>query len=118
MSKQNLVTASELDALDRIEVPVEVCEIKSVSRVPGQLKNRKHYLLEVVVVPVSGPWANCEGKFILESSDVMPLVKKYSIRDKRRAARRELFNRLWDRFFGPKVEPVAIEDKRSVPQWT
>lgn len=118
MSKQNLVTASELDALDRIEVPVEVCEIKSVSRIPGQLKNRKHYLLEVVVVPVSGPWANCEGKFILESSDVMPLVRKYSIRDKRRAARREFFNKLWDRFFGPKVEPVTIEDKRSIPQWT
>ena len=118
MSKSGMVPAIDLGPLDRIEVPVEVCEVVSIVRVPGQLKNRKNSLLQLKVRPVSGPWAECEGTFVIESSDLIPLIKKHTIKEKRKAARREFFNKLWCRVFGPKVEPLAITDKKVVPQWT
>ena len=118
MSKSGMVPAIDLGPLDRIEVPVEVCEIVSVVRVPGQLKNRKNSLLQLKVRPVSGPWAECEGTFVIESSDLIPLIKKHSLKDKRKAARKEFFNKLWSRVFGTKVESVPAIEQKVTPQWT
>ena len=102
-----MVCASTLGTRDLIEVPVETCEIMTIRRVAGQLKNRQNYLVEVTVSPTTGPWANCEGKFVVESSDLIPLVKKYTSKQRRALARAKLFKKIKDYFFGPKVEPIA-----------
>ena len=104
--KSNMVGASSLRTKDTIEVPVEQCVIIKSEKVPGQLKNRGNYLIQLTVVPVSGPWANCEGTFIVESSDLVPLVKRYSNKQRRRESFYKFLCSLRDKVFGPKVEEV------------
>ena len=106
MTKHTTVTARSLGKRDIIEVPVETCEIVNKVRVPGQLRDRSSYLVEFTVVPLTGPWAGCEGKFILESSDVMPLVKKYTTKEQRRESWRLFWCRLKEKILGPKIEEV------------
>lgn len=101
------VNAHTLRPRDHIEVPVEVCEIIGVTRVPGQLKSRKNYLIQFKVRPTSGPWANCEGVFIMESDDPVPLVKKFSNKEKNREWRANLYRKIKEKIFGPKVEEVV-----------
>ena len=110
MSKTNgMVNSGSLRSRDVIEVPVEACQIVKIQRVPGQLKDRRSYLVELTVMPLSGPWANCEGRFIVESNDLIPLIKKYTSKEKRRESWKKFFASLKDRFFSPKVEEVNIK---------
>lgn len=106
MAKLGTVNASTLGPRDLIEVPVETCEIISIERIPGQLKDRSGFLVRVKVAPIGGPWANCEGTFVVESRDQIPLVKKYTNKERRREARRKFFASIWNRFFSPKAEPI------------
>lgn len=116
------VNASKLRAKDVIEVPVEACQIIKITRVPGQLKARNNYLVELTVVPLTGPWQECEGKFIVESSDLVPLVRKYTNKQKRREALFCFFAKIRDKIFGPKVEEIpslpAPMTKKENAQWT
>lgn len=107
MAKQGTVNASTLGPRDLIEVPVETCEIISIERVAGVLKDRTGYLVRIKVAPTGGPWANCEGTFVVESRDQIPLVKKYTDKERRRERRRQFWNSVWSRIFKPKAEPVA-----------
>lgn len=113
------ISASQLHTKDVIEVPVEACVIVSVSKIPGQLKNRSNRLIEITVSPLSGPWANCEGKFVVESSDLIPIVKRYTKKDRRRESFRAFIQKVKEKIFGPKIEEVsvAIPNKVDAP-WT
>lgn len=73
-----LVPARSLGARDIITVPVEDCVIVEILPVPGVLANRKNKLLKMKVIPLSGPWAGCEGVITVESSDKFVLVEKYN----------------------------------------
>jgi hypothetical protein len=106
MAKLGTVRAMTLNAKDIIEVPIAECEVVSVERVAGVLKDRSSFLIKIKAAPITGAWANIEGEFIVESKDEIPLVKKYTDKDARRARRRALINSIWNKLFGPKVEEV------------
>lgn len=107
MTRNNgMVQACTLGFNDTIQVPVEDCKIVATRRVPGQLKNRKNYLIEVTFVPLSGPWQNIEGKAIYESNDLVPLIERESPGKRRRRAIAQFFSNLREAILGPKVEPM------------
>lgn len=106
MAGKGNVHAHTLKSLDQIEVPVEVCEIVSITKVHGQLKNRKNYLIEFKVRPISGPWANCEGVFIMESDDPVPLVKKFSDNERRKQKILACLRNFWSRLVQPRAVPI------------
>lgn len=110
---KNMNAAGTLQVNDTIEVPVEACRIVSVQYVPGQLKDRRSRLLKFKVSPLTGPWANCEGEFILESGDLVPVVKRYTASERRRAALKNFVTRIIEKLRGTRIEEV-----KSLPNLT
>lgn len=106
MARNGMVQAGTLQYRDKIEVPVETCMILGMRKVPGQLKNRKNYLVELTVVPLSGPWSNIEGKVIVESSDLVPLVERERRSTRRWRAIKSAFSAMKEYLFGVDVQPI------------
>lgn len=117
MAKNGMNPAGTLYAKDIIEVPIEACEIVSITPVPGQLRDRRNRLLKLKVVPLSGPWANCEGEFVLESSDLVAVVRKHTVAARRKEAIKKFFQAL-GAMFRPKVTEVPKLEHKLTGNYT
>lgn len=106
-SSGRTITAQQLGMRDIIEVPIEACIVVNIECIEGQLHRRGNQLLRIKVMPLSGPWANCEGVFVAESSDSLTLVRKWTYRDARKQRRRLLFKRICGYVFGHRSSAKA-----------
>ncbi len=102
----------DLRSEDIIQVPVENCRIVNIQAVPSQMYDRKQKLFKLTVSPLSGPWQNCEGEFVIGSMEDIVVVERYQPP----SFFSKLVSKIIRYFDKPKVEalPAPIEH----PKWS